>query len=246
MPQMLTRGRAISDGSSSYDKHLSRSGALHDHLIFIGRLRSFAIWATRGAFWCVRSPSCGRQRIARSTAIVRITIAWISIRRRRQIVEELHDRGPIEPRSRRDRAAIGGLTWGNRRQSIGWRPTDGKDHDRGPIVARSWRDRCAIVARSWRDRGAIVARSWPKWWLVRANSKRNLRPIWELRVRPKEALSRPCKTAPTTASIAHDSGPISLLKSLYFLSLFFNFWSIREGIKRISRKIFSSSWSPCV
>ena len=135
MPQILTRGRAISDGSSSYGRHLSRSGALHDHLIFIGRLRSFAILATRGAFWCVRSPSCRRQRIARSTAIVRITTAWISIQRRRQIVEELNDRGPIEPRSQRDRAAIGGLTWGNRCQSIRRRSTDGQDHDRGPIVA---------------------------------------------------------------------------------------------------------------
>ena len=135
---MLTRGRAIFDGSSSCGRYLSRSGALHDHLMFIGRLRSFAIWATRGASWCVRSPSCRRQRIAQSTAIVRITITWISIRRRRPIVEELHDRGLIEPRSRRDRAAIGGLAWGNRCQSIRRRSTDGQDHDRGPIVTRSW------------------------------------------------------------------------------------------------------------
>ena len=61
---------------------------------------------------------------------------WISIRRRRQIVEELHDRGPIEPLSRRDRAAIGEFTWWNHRQSIGRRSTNGQDHDRGPIVAK--------------------------------------------------------------------------------------------------------------
>ena len=138
---MLTHGRAISDGSSSCGRYLSRSGALHDHLMFIGRLRSLATWVTRGASWCVRSPSCGRQRIARSTAIVRITITSISIRQRRPIVEELHDRGPIEPRSRPDRAAIGGLTWGKRCQSIRRRSTDGQDHDRGPIAARSWPDR---------------------------------------------------------------------------------------------------------
>ena len=213
------RHRGFIGFKSSDGCDFSRSGALHDHLMFIRRLRSFAIWATRGASWCVRSPSCGRQRIARSTAIVRITITWISIWRRRPIVEELHDRGPIEPRSRRDRAAIGRLTWGNRCQSIKRRSTDGQDHDRGPIAVQSWPDRG-------RNDGY---------------SKQNLRPTWEFWVRPKEALSRPCKTAPMTASTAHDSGPISLFKSMYFPLLFLNFWSIRERIKRISRKILSSS-----
>ena len=101
-----TRGRARKHGSSSDGRNLSRLGALRDHPIFIGRPRSFAILATRGAFWCVWSPSRGRQRIARTTGIVRITIAWISIGWRGKLAEELHDRGPIKPRSRRDRAAI--------------------------------------------------------------------------------------------------------------------------------------------
>ena len=126
---------------SSDGCNFSQSRALCDHRGFIRRLQSFAIWAMRGASWCVRSPSCRRQRIARSTTIVRITITWISIRRRRTIVEERHDRGPIEPRSRRDRAAIGRLTWGNRFQSIRRRSTDGQDHDRDLIAARSWPDR---------------------------------------------------------------------------------------------------------
>ena len=64
--------------------------------------------------------------------------SWIFIGRRRSIVEELHDRGPIEPRSRRDRAAIGEFKEGNRLQAIGERSTAYQDFDRGPIVARSW------------------------------------------------------------------------------------------------------------
>ena len=72
-------------------------------------------------------------------------------------MEELHDRGAIEPRSRRNRAAIEEFTWWNRRQSSGRRSTNDQDHDRGPIAARSWHDHGPIAARSWSDRGAIVA-----------------------------------------------------------------------------------------
>ena len=49
-------------------------------------------------------------------------------------MEELHDRGSTEPQSRRDRAAIGELTWWNHRHSSGGRLTNDPDHDRGPIV----------------------------------------------------------------------------------------------------------------
>ena len=49
------------------------------------------------------------------------------------------DRGPIEPRSRRDRAAITLLSLGNHLQSIGRQSTKDQDHDRRAIVARSWR-----------------------------------------------------------------------------------------------------------
>ena len=63
-------------------------------------------------------------------------------------MEELHDRGPIEPRSRRDRAAIGEFTWWRAGQSNGRRSTNNQDHDHGPIVAQSRPDRCPIVAQS--------------------------------------------------------------------------------------------------
>ena len=69
------------------------------------------------------------------------TVPVIRIGRQRSVVEELHDRGPIEPRSRRDRAAIGEFKGGNRLQAIGERSTTYQDFDRGPIVARSWPDR---------------------------------------------------------------------------------------------------------
>ena len=67
----------------------------------------------------------------------------IFIGRFRSFVEELHDRGTIEPRSRRDQAAIGEFTWWNRCQSSGRRSTNDQDHDRGPIVAQS-RLKCMI------------------------------------------------------------------------------------------------------
>ena len=71
-------------------------------------------------------------------------------------MEELHDSGSIEPRSRHDRAAIGELQWRNHLQTIGSRSTGDQDDDYGPIAAQSWPDRGAIVARSRPDRGPIV------------------------------------------------------------------------------------------
>ena len=59
-------------------------------------------------------------------------------------MEELHDRGSIEPRSRRDQAAIGELQRRSRLQTIGPRPTSDQDDDCGPITVRSWPDRAEI------------------------------------------------------------------------------------------------------
>ena len=124
---MLTRGRAISYGSSSYSRHLSRLRALPDHPIFIGRLRSFAILATRGAFWCPISIT--RMAVNHADHGDRADHNRLDLNPAAQT-----DRGRT-PRSRSDRAAIEELTWWNRRQSIGRRSTEGQDHDRGPIVA---------------------------------------------------------------------------------------------------------------
>ena len=62
----------------------------------------------------------------------------ISIRRRRRLVEEHHDRGPIEPRSRRDRAAIvNPSAWNQFRDPQTTSKVD-RDHDQTTITARSW------------------------------------------------------------------------------------------------------------
>ena len=151
----------------------------------IKRLRLFANW------WCTWSDLDQR----------------IFIGRHGTPVEELHDRGPIKPRSRRDRAAIGLLSASPYFQAIGERSTAYQDFDRGPIVARSWPDR----GTSWgENRGHIEAKSKQNWGWFQTNP---------------EATSSCHETAatthgfrPTTASTAHDSGPISSLKACISLS----------------------------
>ena len=108
----------------------------------------------RGAILIGGSSSDGRD-LARWEH--RVDRDLIFIGRLRSFLEELHDRGPIELRSRRNRAMIGEFAWWNRRQSSRHRSTNDQDHDRGPIVARSWPDRGPIAARSWPDRGPIAA-----------------------------------------------------------------------------------------
>ena len=80
---------------------------------------------------------------------------WILIRRRRRCVEEHHDRGPIEPRSRRDRAAIvipGGRNHLPELWKVALEASDrGSTHDRGPITV---------------DRGPIVVQTWRSWRLI--------------------------------------------------------------------------------
>ena len=137
----------------------------------------------------------------------------------------------IEPWSRRDRAAIAQISSRNRSDRIRRRPTDLQDHDRRTIVARSRRDRGAIVAKIG---GFFIMKS--------GQNRRGI-----------EAASSPSGTAPTTLANrlhgrSNDPGSSDQFPSLKACIplLLMNFWSIREGIKQISRKIFISSWSPCV
>ena len=111
----------------------------------------------RGAILIGGSSSDGRD-LARWEHRVNRDLYFIG--RHRRPAEELHDRGPIEPRSRRDRAVIVAPSAWNRFHSIRRRATRDQDHDHGPIAARLWPDRGAIVARSRRDCGPIAARSW--------------------------------------------------------------------------------------
>ena len=82
--------------------------------------------ASRGHVRNVRSTSNGGDRHRE----------LLNIGRCRQVVEELHDRGPIEPRSRRDRTAISHLSLQNHFNRIRRRPTEIQDH----FDARSWPD----------------------------------------------------------------------------------------------------------
>ena len=70
-------------------------------------------------------------------------------RRNSTIAEELHDRGSIEPRSRRNRATIVDVASRNHLHDHQTTPS-------GKSRSLSWPDRGSILP----DRGAIVARSW--------------------------------------------------------------------------------------
>ena len=98
-------------------------------------------------------------------------LTWSSIGRSRRFVEELHDRGPIEPRSRRNQAAITarssrdhasffvesspraliGIDWGLRSRFT---------HDLLTIVARSRRDRGPMVVLFGSEMEAELLRNW--------------------------------------------------------------------------------------
>ena len=209
-------GNAVRSSSSGVDSHPTVRSSSH-----------------RGRLGIARSSSDGRDRSWSWRRMWSYQDHKISIEQRRKLVEELHDRGAIEPRSRCNRAAIvAPLAWNRSDDSPTW--SDGERlMTRITIDVRSWPDRGTIVARSWRDRGPFEAKI-----------ETNLPQIREPRHRPRESLPRPCKTASTIASNGLKIGPNFPFKNPCILPLFLNFWSIREEINRILRKISSSSWSP--
>ena len=98
------------------------------------------------------------------------SLTWRSIGRSRHFVEELHGRGSIELRSRRDRAVIGERTWWNHlydeRTAIDERPGPWSWPDRDPIAARSWPDHgwnaCYSEAKLTLIHGGIEATTSPQ------------------------------------------------------------------------------------
>ena len=134
------------------------------------------------------------------------------------------DRGAIEPRSH---AFCRGID------------STRADDDR-------WSSRITIDARSRPDRGAIVVRSWQKleafWPRNPVKIGAGLKPFFAKCNRSHDALKR----RPRPLQLATIFGSISLFRSMYSPLLFLNFWSTREEIKRVSRKISSSSCSPRV
>ena len=191
----------------------------------VSGLRSMAYLATRGRCWSAGSSSHGRRhdhdhdRDLLPSDGGRSSQKWITIKSSsygRRSITKNSDRSPIVTRSRRDRSSIvtrsrrdqssivprlGPLSAWNRFHSIGRRATRDQDHDHGPIAARSWPDRGTFEAQI----------------------ETNLPQIRELRCCPRESRPRPRKTAPTTASITHEFGLISLFKKPCTPSLFLNF-----------------------
>ena len=124
------------------------------------------------------------------------------IGRLRRIVEEPHDYGPIEPRSRRDRAAITlHLLW-NRFHD--WWSASYRGYG-----ARSTPDRRSIVVRSWSTAAIIVAKMEQKSWPIRGKS-------WSYDVAPRNRSHDPCKPPPWWPPLPTFFGPNFLFKTMYF------------------------------
>ena len=71
---------------------------------------------------------------------------WIAIGRCKQVVEELHDRGPIEPQLSRDRTSFIAELIHVRQTTFSGESRARSTPDRGLIVARSWSIMAKIVA----------------------------------------------------------------------------------------------------
>ena len=236
----VTRGRARKLGSWSDGLKFSRSG---ERSRSPDRHRTVAIVRD---FWCVRSPSRGRlifivtitigrlaegstpDRGARDRCIVIVHLTC-AIGRQRSFLEERCDRGAIEPRSHDDRIAIERRLHSFSGGIASRRPDDDRRSTKMKIMARSRRDRGPIAARSCRK--SCLFRS-----KIEARSPRN----WSHNPCPRKRLHDAWKLPPRTRQLPMIIRPISLFKSMYFPSLFFNFWSTREEIKRVSRKVLSS------
>ena len=123
------------------------------------------------------------------------------------------------------------------------------------IAVRSSRDR-GIFGMDWRrclrrmilngrghDWGSKSSRSWH---LLEQKLSETHGESLSYDVAPRNHSHDPCKPPPRPLQWPRLSGQFFSLKPMYSPSLFFNFWSTREEIKRVSRKISSSSCSSCV
>ena len=119
-----------------------------------------------------------RSLIGRSRSSIYLSF----IGRRRRIMEELRDRGAIEPRS-----------WSFWRGIILTGLENGRSSSRITIVARSWPDRGAIVA-------SFLKQSQPNKPLIPGQFTVTLKPC----SMPIESHPLRCKSAPMNRSITHD------------------------------------------
>ena len=174
MAYLATRGRCWSAGSSSNGGH--RDHNHHRDLLPSDGGCSSKSWTTRS-----------RDRDHPFT--------WSAIGRLRRHVEELHDRGPIEPRSSRDRGAyamesspsIKTMTYSDLGSWL--------THDRGPIVTRS----------CWK--------TWSFWGYCEAKSKRISSRSWSHDAAPTNRSHDFAKPPPRPLQLATISGQFPSLKS---------------------------------
>ena len=119
-------------------------------------------------------------------------------------MEELHDRGPIEPRSRRDRTAIAARSSRDRGAFAAESTPQGPDvifvRMCSEIDAQSTHDQATIVV----DRGRSRRKAWPGGNGIHEEIKANSWPISKRQRRPKESLPLPIKPPPRSPSIGHD------------------------------------------
>ena len=114
-------------------------------------------------------------------------------------MEELYDRGVIEPRSRCDRAAIAARSSRDRGDlGADLSPIDRQAIDEA-LTPRSTPDRDPIVSRSWRKSRRKCGTSEAKLKLNTSRFVAELKP----RLMSKEFLPRRLQTMPTTASNGH-------------------------------------------
>ena len=125
--------------------HSVRSSSRVHRIRVIGRLQFFAILVIK------------EHRVDRDLTVL-CFLRFIG--RSRCLVEELHDRSPIEPRSRRDRAAIVERSMRNQLHDRQTGCREDLQRDRRPIDARSGHDR----GRSWSIPAKSVARKKRKSW----------------------------------------------------------------------------------
>ena len=204
-------------------RHVASWGSINFHRTVISPSRLWLTVATCGAFWSARSSSD-----ARSRSTMRSPLDGGSY------LTKNHDWYAIVAWSARDRGAFSAKSGAttSRNQCQGYSNSTGRQRlSLTTIVAH---DRGSIVARLPHDQGQFTTKSG----MIR---------------RGIEATRLPSEIAPTTSQIrSHDrlNCPRFWAKILFkrprISPLFFNFWSIREEIRRISRKISSSSWSPRV
>ena len=225
-----TRVHAITDQNTC----LRRSHKWRDQQTYLsprGRaesVRSSSRWTAAGGLTS-RSRFDGHGEVRFSFSLRRSLEHRIPIRRRRRFVEEHHDRGPIEPRSRRDWAAIV--------DPSAWNLFH--DH-RSAVLENLEHDRCPIMV----DRGQSRRRSWPilKQFLrlihlqIGAESAR----IWCHDTAQRKPLPRCFKSVPHDRFNCPRNWVNFLFKKRCILPLKLNFWSTREKIKRVSRKVLSS------